>query len=234
MRHTCVHSDKKMSQARPKKAFRSKYPNTPLGERFKKRQKPQKSLVFQGTSMSVEKKNIDTFNGLTTPGGAQWSIPIFINDTSSGTNASGGRIGRKIRMTSIQLRYNFLRSGSNGPSQVRIVVVYDKQPTGALPTALDIFNQDNSCAFLSLTNSGHRFVTLIDELSDTMSSSALNISGYRYRKIGLESHWPQGASSGIAQIKSGAIYLLASNNDSATGAVAMNLDCITRIRYTDV
>lgn len=136
-------------------------------------------------------------------------------------------------MTSVQLRYNCLRTGSNGPSQVRIVILYDKQPTGALPVALDVFASDTSVSPLNLSNSD-RFLVLMDEMSDSMQSTGLNISGSRYRKIDLQSTWPQGSSSGIANIKTGAVYLMLANNDAVTGTVSNNVDIFTRIRFTDL
>jgi len=219
-----------MYKAKKANAFRSKYPNTPLGERFKKRQRPQKSLVMMTTSTSPEKKNIDNFSALTTLAGGAWSLAVLLNDTQQ-ANGPNGRLGRSFTMTSLQLRYNLARTGSNGPSQARIVVIYDKQPSGALPVALDFFASDTSVSPLNLSNS-ERFVVIMDELTDSFQSTSLNISGYRYRKIGLSSVWNSGGT-GITGVKTGAIYLIASNNDKFGGVVSVDMDFFTRIRYID-
>lgn len=211
-------------------AFRSKYPNTPLGQRFKKKQTIPRSLVMQTMSTAPEKKNLDVFAALTTLAGGAWSLAVLLNDTTSG-NGPSGRLGRSFTMTSLQLRYNLARTGSNGPSQARIVVIYDKQPTGALPVALDIFSSDTSVSPINLANS-ERFIVIMDELTDSFQSTSLNISGNRFRKIGLSSIWTTGGT-GITGVKTGAVYLIAANNDKFGGVVSVDMDFYTRIRYID-
>lgn len=192
--------------------------------------RPQKSLVYSNYKRGPEKKNIDTFFAVTSPVNSAWSVPTQLNVSPTGTNQNQ-RIGRSILMTSIQLRYNLLRSGSNGPSQARIVVVYDRQSNFSIPLATEVFNTDVNISPLNLTNSD-RFVVLFDELTDSMQSSSLNISGYRYRKIGLEAIYNgnQGASS---QVATGGVWLWISNNGGTTIGTTLDCDIFTRVRFTD-
>jgi len=66
---------------------------------------------------------------------------LHINSIGQGT-ASSQRVGRVIRMTGIEIRgimYQALVPATAPFDIVRFSLVYDKQPTGALPVVTDIF-----------------------------------------------------------------------------------------------
>lgn len=181
--------------------------------------------------MNVEKKNVDTFFAVTAPAGSVWSAPTQLNVLAQG-NTAQTRVGRSVHFSSLQMRYNLIRSGSNGPSQARILVIYDKQANYSIPATLDVLQADVMISPLALTNS-ERFVVLMDELTDSMQSTSLNISGQRYRKIGLPTVY-NGAAGTSGQVSTGTIWLFVSSNDTTTGTAATNLDIYARMRYTDI
>lgn len=194
--------------------------------------KVYKSLVFDSRPMNVEKKNVDTFFAVTAPASSVWSAPTQLNVLAQG-NTAQTRVGRSCHFTSLQLRYNLIRSGSNGPSQARILVIYDKQSNFSIPATTDVLQIDAMVSPLSLTNS-ERFIVLMDELTDSFQSTSLNVSGTRYRKIGLPTVY-NGSAGTSGQVATGTVWLFVANNDVSTaGAVALNLDIYARMRFTDI
>jgi len=208
----------------------NQYKKTIRKARFAPR--PQKSLVYDSRPMTIEKKNIDTFFAITAPGGSIWSGPTQLNVIPQG-NSAITRTGRTVSMTSIQLRYNVIRGGSNGPSQNRILVVYDKQANSSIPLTTDVFASDAMVSPLNLNNA-ERFIVLMDELSDSIQSTSLNVSGSRYRKIGLPAIY-NGTTGSSSTVSTGTVWLFVANNDQVTsGTTSNNLDIFSRIRYVDM
>lgn len=191
----------------------------------------RQSLVFDNRPMNVEKKNVDTFFAVTAPGAGVWSAPTQLNVLAQG-NTAQTRVGRSVHMTSIQLRYNYIRPSASGPGQARILVIYDKQSNQSIPATLDILAADTSVSPLQLANS-ERFIVLLDELTDSIQSTSLNISGMRYRKIGLPAVY-NGAAGTSGQVNTGTVWLYVANNDVATGTATSSLDIYARIRFTDI
>lgn len=181
------------------------------------------------TGTRPEKKNIDTNSSAAPPLTSSFSTPALLNGCAQGTNNSE-RVGRKSTIKSVSLKYTHV---PNAPaSQCRILIVYDKQPNGSLPTTTDVIPNNS---FTSHTNLGYsdRFVVIMDEVSDSSQSSAINISGSRYVKCNLETLYG-GSTNGIASINSGALFLMAANNADPTIGVVSTLYYSVRVRYTDV
>lgn len=183
------------------------------------------------TGDKPERKNVDTNSTLAPPLTSSFTAPTLLNGLAQGVNNSE-RIGRKAVMKSLSLRYTYDGTASDGDSQVRILIIYDKQANGALPAASDVIPNQTFTSHIQLANAD-RFVVLMDEVSESRQSSALNISGSRYLKCNLETIFG-GSTSGIASINSGSIFIMAANNaDPTIGAVGA-LYFSTRVRYTDV
>lgn len=181
-----------------------------------------------------ERKNIDTLQTLNAQAQSAWQITSqHLNDIIQGAGANS-RIGRKVKMTSVQFRYNLLRTGSNGPSQCRIVLIYDRQPDGFTPQATQVFQDDLMLSPMRLENS-ERFRVIHDEISDSMQSSSLNISGSVYKKVNLDAVYAAGAGGGLSIMKTGALWIFASVNSTfQTGGTGNDIEIYTRVRYTDV
>lgn len=144
-----------------------------------------------------------------------------------------GRIGRKIVMKSLYLRWQAsIGATSTGGSPVRIIVVYDKQANTQAPATSDILLQD---AFLSPNNLSNRdrFVVLCDELTEPLATgNNFSIAGTVYKKLNLETMYNQGNAGTIGDITSGSVYILwAHAGTIGTANGQFNWRC--RIRYSD-
>lgn len=76
-----------------------------------------------------------------------------------------------LRMGDQWLNSNMVISGY---SPVRVVIIYDREPTGALPAVLDIFETSSILSNLNLSNSD-RFMVLVDSMEgDWANFSGIN------------------------------------------------------------
>lgn len=189
-------------------------------------------FVQKETGFGPELKNIETASTMVPPLTASFCTPQLINGCAQGVTQNE-RVGRKTVIKSVGLRYIYNTGTAGGAqSQVRIIVVYDKQANGASPLVGDVISGGQFYGFNSLGNAD-RFIILLDEISEAAQSSAMNVSGKKFMKCNLECMFG-GATSGIASINSGSIYIMAANNSDPTiGSAAGTVYYTTRIRYTD-
>lgn len=191
------------------------------------------SLRFQSKDYAKgERKNCDTNNtGIVCPaGGAFRSTAILLNQIARSDSATG-RIGRKITMKSIQFRFTADEPSGSGPSQVRFVVIYDKQTNNVTPAVTDVFTIDRFDSPINLNNS-ERFVVVCDEVSESRQSSSLNISGQRYVKMNLDTVF-SGSAGDVTAIHTGAMWLFVAANGSSGDTATTAVDCFFRLRYMD-
>lgn len=213
------------AKARKANAFKAKKTNGVSKKR-------SKGILFQmDTGTRAERKSLDTVTSLAPPLTSSFTAATLLNGLAQGTGTNE-RVGRKTTLKSVQLRYTHIPTSGGPDSQVRIAIIYDKQPNGALPAASDIFNQANFNSHLNLANSD-RFVVIMDEISESSQSSLIGISGQRYVKCNLETIYG-GTTNGIASINSGSLMILAANNADPTIGAVSSLFFNVRIRYTDV
>ena len=138
-------------------------------------------------------------NGLVLAG---WSINC-LNDVAQGTTAIT-RIGRKILMKSVLVQGLL---ATNTGNSARVLIVYDRQPNGALPAATDVLTSNTIMAAQNLDNRD-RFLILADimpydQVENISNPSANSGFGYkRYIKCNLETIYSGNAGT-IADIMSG-------------------------------
>lgn len=206
--------------------------------RFKKRRFTRKSSRFvkkfgaprrTGGFFSVrkrmfiqEKKSIDTTinaNPSTT------ATITLVNGCATGTDFTE-RIGRKIRIKSIQLRMMTL--GGIASANVRYALVMDRQANGVAPQYADIFNGAGVPEFNNLNNR-NRFVILFDKLfsMDPDSNNAITIKKYMKKIIDVTYG---GTAATIGSIQTNSIFFVAISNIAAD-LPAMTGRC--RIRFVD-
>lgn len=180
-----------------------------------------------------ERKFVDNTVTLAVPLAFTWSAAQLLNGLALGTSAST-RIGRKIVMKSLLLRYRWqLAATSVGGSPCRILVVYDKQANVAAPAITDILFSDTFTSANNLSNRD-RFVTLSDHLTDPVSTgNDFAVSDVIYKNLNLESLFNAGTAGDITDITTGSVYLFACQASTITVA-APALVYMSRIRYTDV
>lgn len=179
-----------------------------------------------------------------------------LNLIQAGTG-SWNRVGRNVTMNSIRVR-GTIELNMNDPTDnnegrlFRMLIVYDKQPNGVLPVKSDIIQykdqtgveQGFNQGFLAYDNM-ERFVILKDTQcainfgSNINAGTVLNLKRKvvdEYVKIGLTTNFKAEASpSTIADISTGALYLMFLTDATATSAArpSLNFRGATRLRYVD-
>jgi len=167
------------------------------------------------------------------PIGQDFSLAYPLNTSVAGAGPEQ-RIGRKIVMKSLMFRYAYQPS-SAATSQIRILIVYDKQTNGVLATPENILtgtsttNPPNINSLMDLSNS-ERFSVIADVYSPQPVVTGGVVVGSFYRKFNLDTIYETGTNPGqIADIKSGSILVLCAEGDSTTGTMYFT----SRIRFVD-
>lgn len=186
--------------------------------------KPEKKVVDLGAASFA----MDTTGSLT-----------LLNGVAAGTDFTD-RIGRKTKLSYVYVRGIVnAQDASSGPTLGRLLLVYDKQPAGALPAITDILTAATSVSQVNL-NGRDRFVILADKqyavgiISNTATQSFAGSPTVHpvkiYRNLGLETIY-DGTTNAIADISSGALYLVTIGNQAAAAGATFN--GTTRVRFTD-
>lgn len=192
----------------------------------------------------VEVKYLDsTINFALNNSGTGTPAALLLNSLAGGTD-DNERIGRKITVNSIQIAYRIAGSNSdlgsgNFPENsdtARVVIVHDKQPNGVGITYPDVYNivggagPTDPMAFRQMDQSS-RFSILSDNRHTVCLNGPNGIDNSRYIKCKLPVRY-QGSGSGIANITTGAIWLLAVDaNGTASNNITLN--GYARVTYTD-
>lgn len=227
-----------------------------------------------GTAGSIEVKSVDTqggqgtynipANGVVVNWGATTSAAPTLGNPVEGSSFYN-RIGRKICMKSVHIVGAILPSNANAgaePAQfARFLVLYDRQPNGALPSVADVLNNydesgtTSSSVFSGLNmNNRDRFVVLRDRkfylpALGVNGATPANVQGVQidpnvsdhsfiFRDFiplkNLEMHFKANSANGpIGDVSTGSlIYLLISESD-ANATSAWQLQCNSRLRFVD-
>lgn len=185
---------------------------------------------------------------------------ICVNAIRQGTG-SYERVGRKIKPRTLFIRGVIRQtSTANGtmawPAQVRMCVVWDKQPSGVLPTYDQIFGitdseGDTQVDFSSPPNYANmdRFRVLADEIVSGNTAFGAYIVGNpapafngatqhvfeRFVRIPKTYETVYGATAedpSVAQISSGALYVIFRATQAADTLSTIDFG-VARLRYTD-
>lgn len=158
------------------------------------------------------------------------------------------RIGRKITLKSVYIRfwlYPTIQNQSSGafvgPAQViRIIILWDKQPTGGLPSNTDILATANPVSHINLNNRDRfqilsdKFLTLSANLLSTTNQYVDYGNTYAWKKFKRLNHEMifNSSTGSTADITSGALYLyvIGSRPSGSTDAL---LSFSSRVRYKD-
>jgi len=214
----------KRSKGKKADGFKNKYKSS-----FKTR---GSNRLFTGnTTEQIEKKAVNVNSTTSAPLTSSFATAINLLPITLGSSPTANRVGRKIQLRSIGLRYTVSPVAGSNPSQARFVIVYDKATNGSTPIAADVFDINAFNSPLNLNNS-ERFVVIMDEISDSCQSNSLNMSGSRFRKVRLDTVFGGNAGS-VADINSGGLFMFIANNSDPTVGVASNVYSYARVRYTD-
>lgn len=174
-----------------------------------------------------EKKNTDRSASLGNVGSAAWSELDCLNGITQGISANE-RVGRKIQMKSLQVRWS--ESTTASLSALRILVVYDRDGL-PLPFITDVLSVDNFNSNMQLSNSD-RFVVLHDEVIPCEVSGPTNNrrAGKFYIKLNLPTMY-QGTTNAGGDISHGSLWIM---SNSLNGPIGAGIGYNSRVRYTDV
>lgn len=185
----------------------------------------------------AEKKVIDTT--LATYNLVNTGTVTLINGVATGTDFTQ-RIGRKINCTSVQLRAFFQVTSTTASetdmTPVRVMLVYDSQTNGVIPTIADILNEASATSFMNLNNR-ERFRVLYDKMTTipafnvtAATQNSTNVPTLNvYKKCWIPVIF-EGTAATIGSIASGAIYLVTLSNGATNNVV---LDASMRVRFED-
>ena len=208
-----------------------------------------------------ELKGVDTLLALTPiPSTTSTNDAIFVTNLIAPGNGSYNRVGRKVQLDSLRLKgliqhaYQAAATTANVLSNVvRMVVVYDKQPSGALPVFSDIFGNTvqagtESSLFLDSLryDNTERFMILRDKVINFDAESTPPVGGSQntvfetayfdeYINVNKTTNYSgQSATQTIADISSGALYVIFRAQLNTTGASQCAVSNATaRLRYRD-
>jgi len=211
----------------------------------------EKKVIFTGTADAINGAMVLNTTGLI-------SCINLIQVGSSMFN----RIGRKIEMRSIRLTCHigiFTQTvATHSPDYARVVVIYDRQTNGALPTLNDMFqdteqsNANTSDALSALNmNNRERFVTIIDKrfiLPQMTNTAGVATNVYptdttqcplaidEFRKLrGLTTHYKADSNpAGIGDVATGGLYFVTFTRQNASGAENHTGNWNCRLKYTDL
>lgn len=185
-----------------------------------------------------EKKNIDIGTALLSLSRVlgTWQINL-INGITQGTTANQ-RVGRKITLESVMVRFYAIASTGNGIApNIRWMLVYDREPDGSVPLPAPTILTEDSINGVNNIVEGDRFMILHDEYQQRADSgcSTYEPAGKFFKKFSppLEMTYDNVATGTIADISKGALYIMACTIADAH-ATATQFRYLSRVRYTDV
>lgn len=171
-----------------------------------------------------EKKFIDT-NTVYTAWNVSRTYIVLLNGVATGTDYNT-RIGREVTMSSYYHR--MFISDTTNIQQVRCMLVYDKQPAGALPAITDILQYNDANSPNNLNNRD-RFIVVSDKVYTTSPQGVEIKFVKKYKKLRTVTTY-NNTGNGIADIATGALYFVAFafNNVATT-----TLSGYARVRFVD-
>lgn len=139
------------------------------------------------------------------------------------------RNGKKALYKSLQFRGVMQSNSATTIADTAYLIVYDKRPTGTLPSITDILNTVSAQSFNNDNNSGRfRILKRHDQVlignSTTPTTGQEAQQGDFFLKLnGLPIVFKSAGTGAIADIEEGALYLVTVGNQAAgTGAAILN------------
>jgi hypothetical protein len=154
-------------------------------------------------------------------------------------NASqNGRVGKRVKFRYIYLRGQAANGGTATRNKVSLIIVYDRRPTGSLPSITDVLVTANSLSFNNDTNSDRftivkrcNYVLNGNDTSGRTANSAVDIEEYINLR-GKTSVFKAAGTGAIGDISVGALYAI-TVGDTAAGTAAATFEVGYRTRYTE-
>lgn len=156
---------------------------------------------------------------------------LSICDIGQG-DAVSDRQGDSIKVTKLQMKYYIEQGGSATQTQIRIMLILDKQANGALPSVgdflLDASVDDQLVSLLNLDNK-FRFIVLYDRLITLSSSGTRTIGGKVFKKMQTHIRY-SGTTNSTSNIQSNNYFLYIASNETSTNP---SITYMLRVKYVD-
>jgi len=168
----------------------------------------------------------------------------LLNTVAQGASVNQ-RVGKKIVMKGIQCRGSVYGLSAAIVNDVAYMIVYDKRPTGALPTITDILVSASAVSMNNDANSGRfRILKRIDEVligntsltgavANALTEGTMRSADWWLDLKSLPVVYKAAGTGAIGDIEEGALYLVTiGTNAAGTSAAALNAQF--RTRFVDV
>lgn len=153
--------------------------------------------------------------------------------------ATNQRVGKRIRMTSLQCRGYIQANTTAILNDVVVMIVYDKRPTGSAPAVTDFLNSASSEAQNKDDNIPDRF-QILKRMHYTLTGNTTApatgneaVDADFYMPIRFPVNYKSAATGAIGDIEEGALWLVTIGNNVA-GNTAAALRASFRLRFADV
>lgn len=154
--------------------------------------------------------------------------------------SSHQRVGKKIRMKSLQMRGRWIAPSviaNDTYSVCYYMVVYDKRPTGVNPTVADIMQNTSETALTNTDNSGRFTILRRKDMAQPQRTNGLSqIREYLTNEYislkNLPTVYKSTGTGSISDVEQGALYLVLGGNQ-ASGAAASDWYGAMRMKYID-
>lgn len=212
---------------------------------------PRRNKYGYSTSGGHERKFIDVVGGTVhatlakaanTGGDAGAGNIELLNGVTLGTGATN-RIGRRIKMKSILLRWIFtLQASSDGlvgngmvPGFIRILIVMDMQANGATPAVSDILVNAGNVALVSPLNldNRERFRVIYDKFRLIDPQGPGNTIFNVYKKLDNQVTFNAGNAGDQGDISTCAMWVISIVTPQAIAISSITGNLYSRIRFLD-
>lgn len=190
----------------------------------------------QGSRSTVETGYVDLASAnyaLDTTG----SITL-LNTVPQGV-AISQRVGKRIALKSLQCHGNFTTNAASTITDVTMLIVYDKRPSGNLPAITDILVASTSEAFNNDVNAS-RFrilkrvdLTMVGSAANQYTAKSAEANDWFLSLHGLPQVFKAAGTGAIGDIEEGAIYQVTVGGTNA-GTLAATVGSAFRVRYNDI
>ncbi|AXQ65411.1 MAG: coat protein [Circular genetic element sp.] len=169
----------------------------------------------------------------------------LLNTVAQGASVNQ-RVGKKIIMKGLQCRGRLMNEPTGVYNDVAYMIVYDKRPTGSLPTLTEILVDANSYSMNLDANAGRfRILKRVDEtlLGNTSLTGA--VANALTDRTSCDATWwldlksapvtyKAAGTGAIGDIEEGALYLVTVGMRATGGTDAGQLTAQFRLRFLDV
>lgn len=149
------------------------------------------------------------------------------------------RVGKKIIWKSLQIKGNVQAGTATTIADAVLLIVYDRRPTGSLPSITDVLVSANSSAFNNDANSGRfrivrRFSNTLTGNSTTPATGMESVDMDEFVSLkGLQGVFKAAGTGAIGDIEEGALYAITVGSVAA-GTTAAVVAVAYRTRFIDV